>query len=154
MHSHQALLQRFYERLAERDAEGMVRCYHPEIFFSDPLFPRLHGPAAAERWRMLLASAPDLEVTLHEVSGDGEGIVARWTARYGFRGRAVVNPVRSMFAFREGRIVRHYDHFSFWAWAARALGPPGAALGWFGPFRWAVRRRAAHALERFSDPPA
>lgn len=154
MHPHEALVRRFYARFAERDAEGMAACYHPDVFFSDPVFPRLHGAAAAGMWRMLLAGGGDLEVTLDGVSGEPDGLVALWTARYTFRGRPVVNRVRSMFAFRDGRIVRHYDHFPFWRWAAQAFGPWGAALGWFGPFKWAVRRRAARRLERFSDTKA
>ena len=151
MHPNEALVRRFYACFAARDAEGMAGCYHPEVFFSDPAFPRLRGAAAGDMWRMLLSRSRDLEVTLEEASGGADGVVARWTARYTFRGRPVVNRVRSMFAFREGRIVRHYDHFSFWRWAAQGFGPWGAALGWFGPFRWAVRQRAARALERFSE---
>lgn len=150
MHPHEALVRQFYARFAARDPEGMARCYHPEVFFSDPVFPRLHGAAAADMWRMLLRGASDLEVTLEEAAGDADGAVARWTARYTFRGRPVVNRVRSMFAFRDGRIRRHYDQFPFWRWAARAFGPLGAALGWFAPFKWKVRRDAARALERFS----
>jgi hypothetical protein len=61
----------------------------------------------------------------------------------------VVNVIRAMFAFREGRIVRHYDNFSFWRWASQALGPAGAALGWFPPLKWKVRKQAARGLEQF-----
>lgn len=150
MHPNEALVRRFYACLAARDAEGMAACYHPDVFFSDPVFPRLRGEAAADMWRMLLARATDLEVSLDEVSGEPDGLLARWTARYTFRGRPVVNRVRAMFAFRDGRISRHYDHFSLWRWAAQALGPVGAALGWFGPFRWALRQRTRRSLERFS----
>jgi ketosteroid isomerase-like protein len=150
MHPHEALVRRFYAAFAARDPEGMAACYHPEVFFSDPMFPRLKGRQAGDMWRMLLGRARDLEITLDAASGDAEGAAARWTARYRFRGRPVVNRVRSMFAFRDGRIVRHYDYFSFWRWASQGFGPWGAALGWFGPFRWAVRTRSRRALERFS----
>jgi hypothetical protein len=63
----------------------------------------------------------------------------------------VVNRVRSVFAFRGGLICRHYDHFSFRDWARQGLGPLGAALGWFGPFKWKVRRDAQRGLERFQS---
>jgi len=149
MHPHETLVREFYARFAARDAEGMARCYHPEIFFSDPVFRHLRGAAAGDMWRMLLGRATDLEVTLEEASGDADGARARWTARYTFRGRPVVNRVRSMFAFRGGLICRHYDQFSFWDWARQGLGPLGAALGWFGPFKWKVRRDAERGLERF-----
>lgn len=151
MHPHEKLLREFYAAFARHDAEGMAHCYHPAIFFTDPVFPRLRGEEAADMWRMLVGRARDLEITLDAVEADGDGGRARWTARYryGRSGRPVVNPVRSMFAFRDGRIVRHYDHFGFWRWAAQAFGPTGAVLGWFAPLKWIVRRQAARALERF-----
>ena len=54
-----------------------------------------------------------------------------------------------MFAFRDGRIVRHHDSFSFWRWSSQALGPVGAALGWLPPLKWKVRKDAARSLEKF-----
>jgi len=150
MHPHEALVRRFYACLASRDPEGAARCYHPDVFFSDPLFPRLRGEAVTHLWRLRLEPQAAWEVRLLEASGDGDGALARWTARERFRGRAVAIEGRSMFAFRDGLISRHYDHYSLWRWLARALGPAGFALGWFGPLRWAVRRRAARSLERFS----
>ena len=151
MHPHEALLREFYARFAARDAEGMARCYHPEVAFSDPVFPMLKGGEAADMWRMLLARATDLKVTLDHASADESGGRSNWTARYTFTrtARPVVNRVEGMFAFRDGLIVRHFDHFSFWRWAAQALGPAGALLGWFAPIKWKVRKDAALALERF-----
>ena len=162
MHPNEVLVREFYAAFARRDAEAMARCYHAEIFFSDPVFPKLRGGEAADMWRMLLSRAPDLEVTLDEACADDEGGRARWTARYTFsrtgrrgrgtsRQRTVVNRIRALFAFRDGRIVRHYDHFPFWRWAAQALGPAGAALGWFAPLKWKVRRDAARSLEKFRE---
>jgi ketosteroid isomerase-like protein len=153
MHPHEARIREFYAAFAAREAEAMARCYHPDVFFSDPVFPRLRGRDAADMWRMLLSRATDLEVTLDDASGDPEGGIAHWTARYTFTrtGRPVVNRVRGMFAFRDGLIVRHYDHFSFWRWASQALGPMGRALGWFAGLKWKVRRDAAQALERFTE---
>ena len=153
MHPHESLVRAFYAAFARRDAEAMAACYHPDVLFSDPVFPRLRGQDAADMWRMLLARATDLEVTLEEASGDADGARAVWTARYTFgRGRRpVTNRVRAMFGFREGLISRHYDHFPFMRWSAQALGPVGAALGWFPPLKWLVRRDARRALERFQD---
>ena len=151
MHPHEALVREFYARFAARDAEGMAACYHPDIAFSDPVFPMLRGAEAGDMWRMLLSRAADLEVTLDEASGDADGAIVRWTARYTFgrTGRPVVNRVRGMFAFRDGKIVRHYDNFSFWRWAGQALGPVGKAFGWFALLKWKVRRDASLALDRF-----
>jgi ketosteroid isomerase-like protein len=153
MHPNESRIREFYAAFAARDAEAMARCYHPDVFFSDPVFPRLHGGDAGHMWRMLLSRAADLQVQLDDASGGEEGGIAHWTARYTFSrtGRPVVNRVRAMFAFRDGLIVRHYDHFSFWRWASQALGPAGRLLGWFAGVKWKVRRDAARALERFIE---
>ena len=151
MHPHESLVREFYAAFARRDAEAMARCYAPEVFFSDPVFPSLRGEEAGDMWRMLLSRAADLEVKLDEASADGDGGHARWTARYTFSrtGRPVVNRVSAMFAFRDGKIVRHFDSFSFYRWASQALGPMGLALGWFAPLKWKVRKDAAKGLEKF-----
>jgi hypothetical protein len=129
----------------------MARGYHADIFFSDPVFPRFGVADAGDMWRMLVSRAKDLEVTLDEVSADDDGGRARWTARYTFTktGRAVVNHVDAMFAFRDGLIVRHYDSFSFWRWASQALGPVGKLLGWSLPIKWKVRKDAAKRSKRY-----
>jgi ketosteroid isomerase-like protein len=150
MDSNEALVRQFYACLASGDPDGATRCYDADVFYSDPLFPRLRGEAAAHLWRMRLEPGSALEVRLLEASGDADGATARWAIRERVRGRTVVTQGRSMFAFRAGRISRQYDRYSLWRWSAGALGFAGAALGWFGPFRWALRRRAARALERFS----
>ena len=151
MHPHEALVRDFYAAFARHDAEAMARCYHADVFFTDPVFPALRGQDAGDMWRMLLSRAKDLEVTLDEASADEDGGRAKWTARYTFAktGRPVINRVDAMFAFRDGLIVRHFDSFSFWRWASQALGPMGKLLGWSLPIKWKVRKDAAAALEKF-----
>ena len=153
MHPHEKLVRDFYAAFAARDAEAMARCYHPDVFFSDPAFPSLRGEEAGDMWRMLAGRAPDLEVVLESARADDEGGEARWTARYTFSrtGRPVVNRIEARFAFRDGLIVRHYDRFSFWRWSAQALGPLGRFLGWSAPVKWMVRRQAAQQLRRFRE---
>lgn len=36
-----ALVTRFYEAFARLDVDAMLACLHPEITFTDPLFPNL-----------------------------------------------------------------------------------------------------------------
>jgi ketosteroid isomerase-like protein len=153
MHPHETLIRAFYEAFARHDAEAMARCYHADVFFTDPVFQSLRGRAAGDMWRMLLSRAKDLEVTLDAADADDDGGTARWTARYTFTrtGRPVVNHVAAMFAFRDGLIVRHYDNFSFWRWSRQALGPVGMLLGWSQLIKWKVRKDAAQALERFTE---
>ena len=104
-------------------------------------------------WRMLLSRASDLVVTLDSARADDDGGRAQWTARYTFSktGRKVVNVIRALFAFRDGRIVRHHDSFSFWRWASQALGPAGARAGLAAPLKWKVRKDAARSLEKYRD---
>ena len=52
MHPHETLVREFYARFAARDAEGMARCYHPAVAFSDPVFPMLHAEEAFRRERL------------------------------------------------------------------------------------------------------
>jgi len=153
MHPHEALVRDFYAAFARHDAEAMARCYHGDVFFTDPVFPALRRQEAGDMWRMLLSRAKDLEVTLDEASADDDGGRAKWTARYTFTktGRPVVNRVDAMFAFRDGLIVRHYDNFSFWRWASQALGPMGKLLGWSLPIKWKVRKEAARSLDRYVE---
>ncbi len=151
MHPHEALIRQLFDRLGARDAAGVARCYHPAIFYSSPLFPRLHGAAAADAWHLAFERIGTLDLTLTGVEAQADGAIAHWHARYRLGSRGVSHRGRSMFAFRSGAIVRHYDAFAFWPWAARAFGPPGVLLGWSAPFKWKLRRDLARALERLSD---
>lgn len=153
MHPHEALIREFYAAFARHDAEAMARCYADDAFFSDPAFPRLQGEEARDMWRMLVSRAPDLAIVLDDASADDTGGHARWTATYTFSrtGRPVVNRISARFAFKDGRIVRHHDQFSFWRWSSQALGPTGRLLGWSAPLKWMVRKQAAGQLARFRD---
>jgi uncharacterized protein len=151
MHAHETVLRRLLDRIAARDTEGVAGCCHPDIFLTNPLFPRLRGDAALAFWAMAFAELKDFTLHVAEVSADGDGGHATWTASYtAGTGRTVTMRGRSLFAFREGLVCREYDHFSLWRWSAQAAGPAGAALGWLGPFRWAVRQRVTRRLERFA----
>ena len=81
MHAHETLIRDFYAAFARHDAEAMARCYHADIFFTDPVFPALRGRDAGDMWRMLLSRAKDLEVTLDEASADETSVdTGSWAA--------------------------------------------------------------------------
>lgn len=143
MHPHEARVRELLEAIGRCDSDAVAACYHPDIFFSDPIFPSLRGEEAMAMWQSLLGRAQDLSLTVESVTADDSGARAIWVARYAFGEdrRPVVNRIDSLFAFREGRVVRHFDRYSFWRWSAQALGPVGTLLGWFGPFEWWVRKR-------------
>jgi ketosteroid isomerase-like protein len=42
-----ALIERFYAAFTRRDPSGMLACYHPEVTFSDPVFPALDAEGVA-----------------------------------------------------------------------------------------------------------
>ena len=151
MNAHETLIREFYAAFAKRDAVGMARCYHADIFFSDPAFTSLRGKEVTAMWSMLCARGKDLEIILGDVHADEEGGSAHWDANYTFSqtGRKVHNKIDARFAFRDGKIVRHLDTFSFWAWAKQALGPAGLMLGWFGPFKNVVRKKADAGLRDY-----
>jgi hypothetical protein len=43
MHSHESLVRQLFAALAARRPEDAAACYHPEVFYSEPLHPRLRG---------------------------------------------------------------------------------------------------------------
>lgn len=151
MHPNAQLIERFYAAFARRDAEAMAACYHPEVEFSDPVFPDLRGQAACDMWRMLTARAADLEIRFEVRGADDSRGAAHWEADYTFTrtGRKVRNRIDAEFEFDAGLIRRHRDHFDLWRWSRMALGAPGLALGWSPVIGNAVRKEAAKGLEAF-----
>ena len=147
-----ALIERFYNAFSRRDPDGMLACYHRGVMFSDPVFPSLDALGAASMWRMLCARGKDLVVGVSDIRADASTGSARWVATYTFSatGRKVANRIAAAFDFRDALIVRHVDRFSLWRWAAMALGPKGALLGWCLPVRAAIRAQAAKSLAAFA----
>jgi len=141
-------IERLYGGFSRGDADEMAACYHPEVHFSDPVFPDLNGPEVMKMWRTLLTRSDDLEVVLGSRAAEGEGGSAHWTARYTFSttGRKVVNEVDAKFGFRDGLIVEHSDSFDFWKWSRMALGTPGVLLGWSPILKKKVRAQSAQLL--------
>jgi ketosteroid isomerase-like protein len=153
MHPDEKLIRDFYSAFAQRDAAAMARCYHAEIFFSDPVFTDLRGAEAAAMWAMLCERGKDLRIALRQAAATDDSGSAIWHADYTFSqtGRFVHNEIDAMFAFKDGRIVRHIDRFPLWAWSRQALGAPGVLLGWFGPFKGLLRKKAMGSLKAYID---
>ena len=147
-HPNAASIRRFYDALDRHDAAAMIACYAPDATFSDPVFSALDAAGVAAMWRMLCARGKDLHVVSSDVEADAAKGRAHWVATYTYSatGRRVENRIDATFAFRDGLIVRHEDHFDLWRWLRQALGPKGALLGWLPPVRRAMRAQAARAL--------
>lgn len=151
MHPNTALIERFYTAFQRRDAAGMNACYHPEVLFSDPVFPELRGARAGAMWQMLCERGTDLSIEFSAVSADDRTGRAHWDARYSFSqtGNQVLNRIDASFEFRDGLIWRHRDDFDLYRWARQALGLKGLLLGWLPPVQNAIRKMAARSLEEF-----
>jgi limonene-1,2-epoxide hydrolase len=150
-HPHAQLLETFYAAFQKRDAEAMVACYHPNIWFTDPVFHDLRGPRAGAMWRMLCERATTLVIEYSGISADDKTGRAHWEARYDFTatGRKVHNVIDATFEFADGKIIRHADTFDLWRWAGMALGPKGKLLGWLPPIKNAIHKNAVKSLDSF-----
>jgi ketosteroid isomerase-like protein len=152
-HPNAQLVTRFYTALLNRDLDGMIACYADEIWFSDPVFPNLRGREVGGMWRMLGSGTTTKRIDLwfRDVAADDRQGRAHWEAIYEFTetGRRVHNKIDARFEFRDGKIVRHQDHFDLWRWSAMALGAKGRVLGWLPPVQNAIRGKAANNLSKF-----
>ena len=153
MHPNEQLIHNFYAAFAKRDAAAMAACYHRDIAFSDPAFPMLRGKEVTAMWAMLCARGKDLEIIASGISADAEGGRGHWDAKYTFSqtGRHVHNKIDALFAFRDGKIIRHVDRFSFWNWSRQALGAIGIVLGWFAQVKAMVRKKAVRSLHDYME---
>lgn len=151
MHANAALLEKFYSAFQRLDAETMASCYASDIQFSDPVFTNLQGNEAADMWRMLTSKAQDFSLVFDGISADDKKGQAHWIATYTFSqtGRVVVNDIHASFIFRNGKIIRHHDHFDLWKWSRQALGNKGLLLGWTPIVKNAVKKQAAKGLYLF-----
>jgi len=151
MNPNEELIEIFYTSFQKLDAEAMIGCYHPDICFSDPVFPVLSGPEVGKMWKMLCSQAKIFELTFADVQANDRMGKARWEARYDFSatGRRVHNKIEAEFEFQDGKIIKHTDTFDFWKWSSMALGPVGFLLGWTALLRRKVQKQASERLARF-----
>jgi len=153
MNSNEKLIETFYTSFQKLDARAMILCYHPDIRFSDPVFPNLSGAEVGEMWRMLCSQAKNFELTFADIEADERTGKAHWEARYDFSatGRRVHNKINAEFEFQDGKIIRHKDTFDFWKWSSQALGPVGFILGWTPLLRKKVQKQARERLTKFMN---
>jgi len=147
-----ALLVRFYDAFARRDGATMAACYAPDATFEDPAFA-LKGPWIGAMWKMLCERAQEFSLRYEILSVSGASARVKWIANYRFAktGRLVENHIEADISVRDGLIVTHRDRFSFWRWAAQALGPMGMLLGWSQVLKAKVRATAMAGLKQFVD---
>jgi ketosteroid isomerase-like protein len=151
MHNHLQLIQDLYTAFQQKDAEGMRNCYHPECRFSDSVFSNLNFEETTQMWAMLIERGKDLEIKLIDKGLQGEKGWADWEANYTFSAtrRKIHNKIQAHFEFRDGKIFRHTDQFSFYTWAKQAFGWQGYLLGWTPFFKRKVQQMAGKSLEKY-----
>jgi len=153
MHPNEKLIETFYKAFQSSDAAGMAACYHPDVEFSDPVFPSLKGKRACAMWALLNQRKADPnDRTYGSIQADDKRGKAHWEAKYKFpaNGRPVHNKIDAEFEFEDAKIRRHTDRFDFWGWSRQAIGPAGILLGW-GPLKGPVRKTVAKTLEEFIE---
>ena len=153
MHPHEELINSFYTSFQKLDATAMVGCYHPDVRFSDPVFPALSKAEVGEMWKMLCTQAKNFELTFTSIEANDQVGTAHWEAQYDFSatGRRVHNKIEAKFEFRDGKIIKHTDTFNFWKWSSMALGPVGFLLGWTPLLQKKVQKQARGRLEKFMN---
>jgi ketosteroid isomerase-like protein len=153
MHANEKLIETFYTAFQNSDPAAMAACYHPEVEFSDPVFPYLKGKRACAMWAFLgQRKADPKDRWFNSIRADDTRGSAHWEAKYKFpaTGRPVHNRIDAEFEFQDGKIRRHTDRFDFWAWSRMAFGPAGLLLGW-GPLKGPVRKKIGKTLDEFIE---
>ena len=147
------LIHQFYEAFARRDAATMGACYHDEARFNDPAFVNLDAAQVRAMWRMLCEGGKDLTIEHDNVQATETEGRCHWEARYTFSqtGPPVHNVIEARFAFKDGKILTHTDHFNFWRWSRQAFGLPGLLLGWTPFLQKKVQATVAGRLAKYME---
>ncbi len=146
------LIKKFYTAFSKGNAEEMISCYHSDIEFKDPAFGTLKSEDAKNMWRMLVARSKNgIQIEYSNISADNEKGKANWKATYVFSptGRKVINVINAKFEFKDGKIIKHHDHFDIWKWSRQALGLPGLLLGWTPILKRKIKNQAVASLKQF-----
>ncbi len=145
------LINTFYTAFQKQDHETMNSCYHDDIIFQDPAFGELHGDDAKAMWTMLCQRAKDFSLEFSDIKVNGDKGSAHWEARYTFSqtGRTVHNIIDAEFEFKDGKIIKHTDHFDLHRWAGQALGLKGKLLGGTKFFKRKLQAQVKGTLKKF-----
>jgi ketosteroid isomerase-like protein len=146
------LITEFYTAFSQHDYARMAACYHDEVEFTDPAFGSLKGEQAKAMWKMLLErSGGKLKIVFSKIEANEKGGRAHWEAFYEFSktGRPVHNKIDAQFEFKDGKIIKHIDHFNLWRWSQQALGLSGWLLGSTTFFKNKLQLQTSKALKDY-----
>ena len=155
MNEQSQIVNGFYAAFQQRDYKTMQQCYHPDVAFSDEVFPLLKGKQAMGMWHMLISGAKEanLKIDFNTIYPKDDTIHCNWEARYKFSltGRKVHNKIQATFWFKDGLIIRHVDKFDFYRWSRMAFGFKGTLLGWTSFFKKKVQEGINKRLHKFLE---
>lgn len=150
-----SIINKFYQAFDQLDAETMVSCYHENVIFEDPAFGVLKGENAKNMWRMLCSSQKkkQFQVTSSNITVNQNNGSAHWEAHYVFSktGKKVYNKIDAMFEFKDGKIIKHTDHFNLHNWAKQALGFKGYLIGGTSFFKRKLNAQTNRLLKKFEN---
>lgn len=109
----------FEEVYNEGNLEFADECCLPSFVLHDPMIPDLPGgPAAVKELARFYGDAfPDLRFTLHEVIGEDEFVMARWTASGTHRGKFLgIAPTEKYASVNGLTLYRFKDDLMMEAW--------------------------------------
>jgi ketosteroid isomerase-like protein len=150
--SNKEVLERFYTAFQQGDAATMSSLYHPDGYFSDPVFQALTAEEAGSMWTMLIErSKGNLAIEFHSIEEDEYSISCTWEAKYLFSKteRPVHNVIRTKMTIEDDKIIIHEDVFNFWKWSRMALGAPGLLFGWTPFLKKKVQTQAQTSLQNY-----
>lgn len=149
----EALIEKFYTSFQQKNYQAMQECYTDEASFNDPIFKDLNANETKLMWQMLISRSRDLEITYSNIKEEDDLVTAQWEARYTFTatGQKIFNKVKATFEIKDGKIVKHTDHFNFYKWAKQAFGGGGLLLGWTTSFKERVSKTAKQKLEEYLE---
>ena len=149
------VIETFYQAFKNLDAEAMANCYDDSIVFEDPASGELKGKHAGNMWRMLCESqkGKNFVVEASNIVCDETKGSAHWESHYTFSktGRKVHNIIDAKFEIKDGKIIKHTDHFNLHKWAKQAIGFKGILLGGTNFFRKKLQSQTNYLLSKFEN---
>lgn len=150
-----SIIDDFYKAFDQLDAETMVSFYHKNVVFEDPAFGILKGEQVKNMWRMLCSSQKknQFRVIVSNITINNSIGSAHWESHYIFSktGKKVHNKIDAMFEFKDGKIIKHKDHFNLYNWAKQALGFKGYLIGGTSFFKRKLNVQTKYLLRKFEN---
>lgn len=138
-----AITRRLQVALRTGDLDAIARCYNPFAAYSDPVLGDLGAGSARQAWSLILPllRSPSWSFSIDDVGLLSSRASTRLTFLFAPTARPVTLDISTVLQVRDGRIVRHDDDFSLFAWS-QGLPFPQRLVARSRSFRRRVNREA------------